>query len=137
MVCTGPDEFFLEDGFAGCEVDRLRDGPDAVGGESWRVERQDGGFALAGAGALGVMAQTCGVDLAEALPDRLLMTRVAGVSCSILPRTDGGSLVYRLWVDASFAVYLWEQLVQIAGDLGGGVVGVDCIAPGVLEKHEE
>ena len=130
---VGQDEFFLESGPAGREMSRLREGLVAGEGGVWMVERQDGGFGLAGPDALSVMLQTCGVDLARAATGRLIMTRVAGVSCSILPQRGEDPPVYRLWVDPSFAVYLWEQLAQIAGDLGGGVVGVDCVELGLFD----
>ncbi len=130
---VGADEFFLEDGVAGGGVTHLRDRLDEADRRAWRVERQDAGFLLAGPKAPAVLAQTCGVDVAREAPDRLFMTRVAGVSCSIRPQANGDAREYCLWLDPSYAVYLWEQLAQIATELGGGIVGVDCIAPGMLE----
>jgi len=127
---VGVDEFFLEDGVAA----RLRDQLDKADALAWQVERQDASFLLAGPEASVVMAQTCGVDVVREAPDRLLMTRVAGVSCSILPRAHGDGRLYRLWLDPSYAVYLWEQLTQIVTELGGGIVGVDCVAPGMFQE---
>ena len=62
------------------------------------------------------------------------MTRVAMVSCSIL--VEGGLLeeglvegdaagapVYHLWAAASYGPYLWDELLAIVRDCGGGPVG--------------
>ncbi|HIG56476.1 MAG TPA: hypothetical protein EYG11_22760 [Candidatus Latescibacteria bacterium] len=83
----------------------------------YRIEQQSVTLVLAGDAALGVLAQTCGVDFVGELVDRMVYTRVAGVSCGVLPREEGGQRVYRLWVDYSLAPYLWETLAEITAGL--------------------
>ena len=57
------------------------------------------------------------------LAARLIMTRVAGVSCAVLPIEAAGIPQFRLWLDCSYGVYLWEALYEIVRDHGGEVVG--------------
>jgi sarcosine oxidase subunit gamma len=71
-----------------------------------------------------VMAQTCGVEFVGASGGKLVYSRVAGVSCSILPRTFGNINGLQLWLDGTYGVYLWETLLGIAMELGGGPVGL-------------
>ena len=87
------------------------------------VEREDASFLLAGDGSLAALAQTCGVDFLAAAEDQLVLTRVAGVSCTILPQHRHDRASWRLWCDPSFATYLWGQLTTIVEDLEGCVVG--------------
>ena len=131
----GEDEFLIESGSEPMSVPALRAelGPAAEG--TYRVERQDATFLLAGEKAVGVMAQTCGIDFNQATPDRLIMTRVAGVSCSVLPQSMSSICTYRLWVDATFAAYLWEQLALITADLAGKIVGAACFYPAIKETR--
>ncbi len=64
-----------------------------------------------------VLAQTCAINFAAAPAGQLIYTRVAGVSCAILPALDGNPLSYRIWVDPSYAGYLAETLANIATEL--------------------
>ena len=85
----------------------------------YRIEQQSVTLVLAGDAALGVVAQTCGVNFVGELADRMVYTRVAGASCGVLPREEAGQRVYRLWVDYSLAPYLWKTLAEIAAGLRG------------------
>ena len=89
----------------------------ALDNKVYRIEQQSVTLVLAGDAALGVLAQTCGVDFVGELADRMVYTRVAGASCGVLPREETGQRVYRLWVDYSLAPFLWETLAEIAADL--------------------
>ncbi len=118
---TGGAEFFLEDGTQGDTLARL----DAAFGKGLprvtRVLRQDAALLLAGSQATEILAQTCGYDFRPRDP-RLVMTRIAGVSCSVLPRDLNGLAVFQIWLDGSYGIYLWETLHGIVAELGG-VVG--------------
>lgn len=81
------------------------------------VEQQTATFRLDGPTAAGVWAQTCGVNIVESAIDRLCYTRVAGVSCGIIPERSGGGRTYRIWVDYGYAPYLWKTLVTISSEL--------------------
>ncbi len=139
IINQGGGEFLLESGPAASVVPSIQRAADTAidarseaggggdsGGRFYRVERQDAGFVLGGVDAGKVLAQTCGVDFAQAESGWLIMTRVAGISAAILPQTADEISSYRLWADASYAVYLWQTLGQISGELGGRVVGAAC-----------
>jgi sarcosine oxidase gamma subunit len=83
------------------------------------VPRSDVTFVLSGPDARSVLAQTCGIDFRAAAPHRVIFSRVAGVSCGILPQPSGSATRYRLWLDPSYAPYLWETLAGIVTELGG------------------
>ena len=76
-----------------------------------------------------MLAQSCSINFNEASLNQLLLTRVAGVNCGVLPETIGNRQFFRLWVDYTYAIYLWTTLVQIFEDLDGSVVGAGCIFP--------
>src|SRR5262249_11243393 len=91
----------------------------------YRVLRQDASLLLSGSQATEVLLETCGYDFREASP-KVVMTRVAVVSCSILPRTLNGFSVFQLWLDGTYGFYLWETLLPIVRELGGSPVGIAC-----------
>ncbi len=124
-------EFFAESGPASEIVPKLAAhlgrGQTGVFG----VERQDATFLLSGGKARQVLAQVCGIDFDQARPRQLILTRTAGVTCAVLPQPESDVEIYRLWVDHSHGLYLWQTLVQISGELGGRVVGAACFYPGL------
>ena len=128
VVKVAADELFLEGGIGGNVVEFEQQLTDNLSAP-YRVERQDATFLLSGRHCREVLAQTCGINFAAAAPNVLIMTRVAVVSCSILPQPIEDLTIYRLWVDYSYAAYLWETLTQIIGELGGGIVGALCHYP--------
>jgi len=123
----GPNEFLLEDGTTGTAVAALSEQLESAEGRVYRVERQEATFLLSGAKALEPVAQVCGVDLSKLLVRRLIYTRFAGVSVGVISAPVKGLPVYRIWVDSTYAEYLWENLSQISGELGGRIVGVGCL----------
>lgn len=86
----------------------------------YRVEQQAVTFELSGPHALGVFAQTCGLEIKACEPRRIVFTRVAGVSCGLIPLARNGGLAYRFWVDYTFAPYLWHTLAEILGEIRSG-----------------
>ena len=134
IVRLGTDEFLLESGFADDDnrVATLATQLDPTADHVYRIERQDATFLLVGLRALDVLAQTCGVNFREAAPRHLVLTRVAGVSCGVCSDAVGEIPCYRIWVDYSYAAYLWETLEQIGTDLGGRVIGAGRLFPTLL-----
>ena len=128
----GADEFLLESGVEPMIVPDLHASIGLAAEGTYRVERQDGTFLLVGEKAVDVMSQICGIDIERAAPHHLIMTRMAGVTCGILPEPKHDTLAYRLWHDPTDSIYLWEQLVQITGELGGTIVGAACFYPQLL-----
>ncbi len=101
---TGNAEFFIEDGPKDNLVARLHEVLGPFGDQKpgvYRVLRSDASMLISGELATEVFMQTCGYDFRIAVSgsgggsgagaggaaDKMVFTRVAGVSCSILPRT--------------------------------------------------
>ena len=126
IVRTGASEFFLESGATDESVSMLAY-LDSVRGRVFRIERQDATFLLVGSRASEVLAQTCGVNVREAAPHRLMLTRVAGVSCGVFPQFFADVPGFRLWADYTYAVSLWESLAEVCESLDGRVIGAGCL----------
>jgi sarcosine oxidase subunit gamma len=56
--------------------------------------------------------------------DAVVMTQVAGISATLLRESLAGEQVYRVWCDVSYGPYMWEMLLEVAQELGGGAVGL-------------
>jgi len=124
VIRTDRQEVFLEDGPGGQRVsgfERQLSSQPSPPGVCW-VRRQDASFQLTGARANAVLRETCGVDFTQP-PDGVVMTRVAGVSCMVLPFQVDETPAYRLWFDPSYGPYLWDALLEIVRDHGGDAIG--------------
>jgi glycine cleavage system aminomethyltransferase T len=98
--------------------------------------REDASFLLCGTSAPAVLRQTCSHEFRRPPSDQIgvagqtsvmVMTRVAGVSTWILDRTIHGHATYQLWVDPTYAPYLWEALLDITRELGGDALGLSAL----------
>lgn len=149
-VCirTGSAEFFVEEGCGGGAVARLEQALRSGRPGAYYVPRQDVSLLLSGGEATAVLSQACSYDFGGAAQrDRwagsafggwshptgeeghqraapLVMTSVAGVGCSVLLRWFHEVSVYQLWADGTYGVYLWETLLEIVRELGGGAAGL-------------
>lgn len=123
IIRVAQDEFFLEDSFIGGKIAELSRilGQGEAG--VYRVERQDTGLLLSGNRSQEVLAQTCSYPFNNH-KEKLVMTRVALVSCSILPMNVSGVETYRIWFNAAHGIYLWNSLTEIVEELEGKTVGV-------------
>jgi sarcosine oxidase subunit gamma len=121
-------EVFVEDGVAGTLTAKLEEqlGQSLTGVSL--IRRQDASFLLSGARCNLVLRETCGFDFRYP-PNGVVMTRVAGVSCIILPVRIEGAWAFRLWLDPSYASYLWEALLKIVRDHGGDAIGLETFYP--------
>jgi sarcosine oxidase, subunit gamma len=128
---TGGAEFFLEDGLEGQTVARVIAAVGSATPACYRVLRQDASFLLSGQRAAELFLQTCGFDFRQP-PRRLVMTRVAGVSCSILRREIGGAGAFQLWCDGTYGAYLWRTLMDIVRELDGAAVGAAAFFPELI-----
>jgi sarcosine oxidase, subunit gamma len=130
LARLGRNEFFLEDGTAADTVGAIRSALGTGLADAYPVIRQDAGFALAGARVNELLVQTCNVNFEEFGPEERIavMTQMIGVSVLAI-RTNYKKLpCYRIWCDPTFAPYFWETVSEIAGELGGGVVGADSLS---------
>jgi sarcosine oxidase subunit gamma len=122
---TGTSEFFIEDGPAGHHVSRISDMASTTS-SVYEVLRQDASILLCGTDAVDVLRQTCSYEFQlPAAESPLVMTRVAGVSCAILPRQLNGIHLFQFWLDGTYGAYLWETLLEIALESAGYAVGLE------------
>ena len=130
VVRTGGAEFFVENGWMANTVEQNTVGQlrRAIGASVpgvYEVPRQDVSLIISGAAALELFSQTCGYNFGDS-GYRFVMTQVAGVSSSVLPRQVQARRAWQLWADGTYGQYLWETLLAIARELGGDAGGVDC-----------
>ena len=120
-------EFFFESGWKNGPFARIASAlRNEEGLHLYPVERQDAGLLLSGRRAGEVLAQTCGFDFSGVDP-LVVMTRLAGVSCMVLPGVCAGVPVFRVWPPPSYATFLWRALLEIVEYLGGTIVGVEAM----------
>jgi sarcosine oxidase subunit gamma len=124
-------EFFVEDGPGGANAARIAAAlvPGTTG--VYPVLRQDCALVLSGRRSLEVLAQTCSVNFGALEPGKrpLLMTSIAGVSVLVIPEVREGAQAYRIWCDPSFAPYLFNTLLEISEESGGGPLGFARVYP--------
>lgn len=123
----GLTEYLIEDGLAGRTSAKLAHREPAL--RVYPVLRQDLALALCGEALHELLLQTCNVNFrAFDLGARpVVLTSMAGVAVTVLPGERLGRPYYRLWADGTYGTYLWETLVGIAAELGGGPVGLATI----------
>ena len=137
VVRLATSEFLVEDNIGQDHADRLRA---QLGGGLPGVTpvlRQDAAMALAGRRVNELLLQTRSFNFAALnLSTRpIVMTSIIGVSALVIPGTRDGGSFYRLWCDATYALYLWQHLIQIAEELGGGAVGLAALFPNTELEH--
>jgi len=130
ILRSGGAEFFIEDGASGNTALGLLAAGKGGKPDVYHIPRQDASFLLTGKDANDVMLETCGVDL-SAREARAVYSRVAGVSCAILPIEVNGIPGFQIWCDGTYGAYLWETLLEILRDKGGGPVGMSSVFPDI------
>jgi sarcosine oxidase subunit gamma len=125
VLRLGTSEFLIEDLFGGYACSDLAEDTQRVAGV-YQVPRADASFILSGVEVLNLFSELCALDLRDQalLPDAVIMTQFAGVSVTLLRQMLGDEQVYRLWCDGTYGPYMWEMLIEVAGELGGGAVGL-------------
>ena len=132
ILRLGSNEFLVEDGPRASVVESLRGSLDSGSRGLYPVLRQDASFLLTGARAREVMLQVCGIDFdaVDYGTRPLFLTRVAVISAVVLPWVEEGTRGFRLWCSYPYGLYLWEELNEIVGEFGGGVVGLSAVYDG-------
>lgn len=128
VLRLGMNEFLLEDQLGGkaCEALHGASQPKAYG--IYQVQRNDTALILSGSRVQELFAEVCAIDLRDPAlgPNAVVMTQMAGISVTLLRQQLHGETVYRLWCDGTYGPYLWDTLLEIAEELGGGAVGLSC-----------
>ena len=124
-------EFLIEDNIGQDYADRVRAqlGHGVTGVTP--VLRQDAEIVLAGPRVNELLLQTCSVNFAalDVIARPIVMTSMIGVSVLVIPGASRGAPFFQIWCDGTYAVYLWEHLLEIAAELGGGAVGFAALFP--------
>lgn len=128
VIRTDRHEVFLEDGPSSHRVSELEHELLSHSSGVYLVRRQDASFLLTRARSNSVLRETCGVDFSNP-PDNVVMTRVADVSCMILPLQAKETPAFRFWLDPSYGSYLWDTLLEIVHEQGGDAIGLDTFPP--------
>ncbi|MBD2090962.1 methylglutamate dehydrogenase [Microcoleus sp. FACHB-1515] len=117
----GISEFLIEDSLESNVSARLS--CQSVPARVYPVLRQDLAIALCGNSIDELLRQTCNVNFgALSLAETpVVLTSMIGVAVTIIP----GAETYRIWCDGTFGAYFWQTLLEIAAEMGGGVVGID------------
>ena len=115
----GKDEFFLEAGSRDQSLASFRDACSSEAGCT-AVLHEDASLLVTGRQSRQLFAQTCSHRFEISPAEKWVYTRIAGVNCGVLPQSQGEATHYALWLDPSYAVYLWETLLEIVTELGGG-----------------
>ncbi|MGH7946539.1 MAG: hypothetical protein ACREF9_16255 [Opitutaceae bacterium] len=113
LARVGNNEIILECVPDSTELSRIEQALATPRAGVYRIEQQSATFELAGPRARDVLAQMCSVNFQDAEPGRIIYTRLAGVSCGIIPLGREPQVTHRIWVDYTYAPYLWEMLTGI------------------------
>ncbi len=100
VVRVDSQEIFLEEGPDSRLVDLVRSRLDPTIPGVYSTNGQEAAFWLSGKQATQVLAQTSGIDFREPTP-QWVFSRVAGVSCGLLPWNLDRTPVFRIWTDIS------------------------------------
>lgn len=121
----GVNEFLIEDSIHSQIAPQLAQACQHPPTQVYPVLRQDAAFALCGNAIHDLLRQTCNVDFAAlSLADRpVVLTSLIGVSAIVIPGEQANVPLYRLWCDGTFAAYVWQTLLTIVEELGGGAIG--------------
>jgi sarcosine oxidase subunit gamma len=124
VLRLGSSEFLIEDQSGISAGKQLVDMTGLEG--IYPVARADAAFILSGSEVPNLLSELCSLDLRDTslLANDVVMTQVAGISAIVMRQHLNGEQVYRLWCDGTYGSYMWEMLLEIAVELGGGAVGL-------------
>jgi sarcosine oxidase, subunit gamma len=126
VLRLGGSEFLVEDQLSGNACEALSSFNQANTAGAYQVARTDAAFILSGSQVLNLLSELCVLDLRDKAlgSNAIVMTQVAGISATLMRESLTGEQVYRIWCDASYGPYMWEMLIEVAKELGGGAVGL-------------
>ena len=136
----GRSEFLVEDGPHGVVVGGVAGDLATPPVNVYPVLRQDAALIMRGEAVHELLAQTCSIDLSS-IPTHervVTLTMLAGIAVTVTNDSAAHSLpCFRLWCDGTYGIYLWETLLEIAVELGGGAVGLAAIYPDLQPRSNE
>lgn len=125
----GLTEFLIEDSPTSTLASQLVTACQSPPAKVYPVLRQDLALVLLGDRTHDLLRQTCSFNFqAVALSSRpVILTTMIGVTVTVMPGERNGEPFYRIWCDGTFGSYVWETLVGIATELGGGAIGTELV----------
>lgn len=122
IVRTGAAEYFLHDGPAAPVAAALGTLPRGVVAGMRIASRDDLEAVIGGARAPHILSEICALDL-HAAHGQYLLTRIAGISAWLCVEGRPQTPRFRIGCDPSYGAYLFECLVTLVEEQGGGVIG--------------
>ena len=121
----GMNEFLIEDSLQSTVALQLGEACQQPPAKVYPVLRQDAAIALCGEAVNELLLQTCSFNFGaiSLMEHPLILTTIVGVAVTIIPSERATQQLYRIWCDGTYGVYLWQTLLAIAEELGGGAVG--------------
>lgn len=121
----GLTEFLIEDSVNSTVASRLAANCQSPPAKVYPALRQDLALALIGKQVDQLLRQTCSFNFrALSLNNHpVILTSMTGVAVIVIPGQRDGLPYYRIWCDGTFGNYVWQTLVEIAVELGGGAIG--------------
>ena len=94
------------------------------------VPHYDAALIIMGPKAVDLFHQTCSVDMATLDPNdgALVLTSVVGVGATVAALQTPTGIAYQVWLDGTYASYMWKTLCEIAHDMGGGPIGSESLS---------
>jgi sarcosine oxidase, subunit gamma len=125
VLRLGSSEYLIEDQLGGSACSKLETDTARIA-SVYKVPRADAAFIVSGSEALNLFSEVCSLDLRvkSFAAKEVIMTQVAEISATIIRQTLNGETIYRIWCDGTYGAYMWEVLLEIAHELGGGAVGL-------------
>ena len=125
----GANEFLIEDSLPSNVASWLIAVGQQFPAKVYPLLRQDAAIALCGAATNELLLQTCNINFrALSLAEHpVVMTSMVGVPVIVIPGERAGQPFYRIWCDGTWGIYLWETLLAIAEELGGGAIGAELL----------
>ncbi len=118
VMRLGISEFLIEDQKGGETCSKLAADTLRVAGV-YKAPRVDASYMLAGSEVHNLLSEICTLDLSEsALQENdVIMTQVAGISATVLRQNINNEMVYRLWCDGTYGVYMKHILLEIGAEI--------------------
>jgi sarcosine oxidase subunit gamma len=123
----GRSEFLVEDGLRGDFALTIQAGLGAGVSRVYPVLRQDAALLVRGEAVRELFVQTCSIDFSTIPPQErtVTLTMMVGVAVTIIETSlDEG---FRIWCDGTYGAYLWDTLLEVSAELGGGAVGLSAV----------
>jgi sarcosine oxidase subunit gamma len=127
----GRSEYLVESALAGMRALELWQALRQPAAGVYPVLRQDCALVLRGRRSRDLLLQTCSVNLCDIPADNreVTLTSMAGVGVTVLNQFVDDPPCHRIWCDGTFGLYLWDTLLEIAMELGGGALGLADLYP--------